>query len=322
MNRRKFLTWILGTMGAMGLGHLFFKTSGQDVPVSILSIPTPEKDFFQDIARIMSEDNLNLKGKSVLLKPNFVEYHPGRPINTDIRVIRQVAEACLFLGASRVSIGEAAGHRRDPWFSVQNPKIRSEINPRVPCLDLNHGNLRKIPNRGYYTGLPHFQIAAPLLESDIVISLPKLKTHHWVGVTLAMKNLFGTLPGIVYGWPKNLLHIKGIENSIVDLALTIPIHYAIIDGIIGMEGDGPILGTEKPVGALIMGRDLLGVDSTAARIMGFDPYKIRYMTQAAYHLPGIDEATHAYRAEHPKKFATKFACLPQLVHRTGGPFWP
>ena len=52
------------------------------------------------------------------------------------------------------------------------------------------------------------------------ISLPKLKTHHWAGATLSLKNLFGTLPGICYGWPKNELHWRGIANSIVDIALT------------------------------------------------------------------------------------------------------
>ena len=47
--------------------------------------------------------------------------------------------------------------------------------------------------------------------------MPKLKTHHWTGVTCAMKNFFGVMPGIVYGWPKNVLHYAGIENSILDI---------------------------------------------------------------------------------------------------------
>ncbi len=68
--------------------------------------------------------------------------------------------------------------------------------------------------------------------------MPKIKTHHWAGVTLSLKNLFGALPGAVYGWPNNTLHWQGIDNSIVELAATIPIHYVIADGVESMEGNG------------------------------------------------------------------------------------
>jgi uncharacterized protein (DUF362 family) len=52
--------------------------------------------------------------------------------------------------------------------------------------------------------------------------MPKVKTHHWAGVTLGLKNMFGTIPGSVYGWPKNVLHWKGIDRSILDINCTIP----------------------------------------------------------------------------------------------------
>ena len=111
----------------------------------------------------------------------------------------------------------------------------------------------------------------------MVISLPKLKTHHWAGATLSLKNLFGTLPGICYGWPKNELHWRGIDNSIVDIALTRTPDLAIVDGIIGMEGDGPLNGTAKQMGVLVMGHDLLAVDATCCRLMELDPERIGYL---------------------------------------------
>ena len=55
-------------------------------------------------------------------------------------------------------------------------------------------------------------LPATILDSDFVISMPKLKTHHWAGMTCSMKNLFGTVPGAVYGWPKNILHAHGIRT--------------------------------------------------------------------------------------------------------------
>ncbi len=319
MNRREFLRRSFESLGSVSLGRMLGGCSRRVAHVTTLGIPDLDEDHHLDLARVISED-LNIKGKRVLLKPNFVEFHQGRPINTDIRLIRQVSEACLSLGAVEVAVAEASGHRRDPWYSVYNPSLRKELDRRVHCIDLNHGQAVRLANKGPYTGMPHFYVAAPIAAADVVISMPKLKTHHWVGVTLSMKNLFGTLPGIFYGWPKNILHHRGIRNSIVDLALTVPVHYAIVDGVIGMEGDGPIMGTAKQIGAVIMGRDLLAVDCTAARMMGFDPYKIPYLKDAGNHLPGLSESGVTYRGEHPGKYAAKFSCLPQFASAQGGPF--
>ena len=106
--------------------------------------------------------------------------------------------------------------------------------------------------------------------------------------------------------------MRGIENSIVDLALTVPVHYAIIDGVIGMEGDGPIMGTAKNVGAVLMGKNMLAVDSTAARVMGFNPKKIPYLLMAGSHFSGLQENSIGIRGENPKRFSTRFKCLPQF----------
>ena len=75
--------------------------------------------------------------------------------------------------------------------------------------------------------------------------MAKLKTHHWAGMTAAMKNLFGLVPGAVYGWPKNFLHYGGIDSSILDLNATVRPAFAIVDAIVAMEGDGPIMGTAQ-----------------------------------------------------------------------------
>ena len=313
MKRRHFLQRSLQGLGLAGLGRLTVGCSYKSLPVTVLAVPELDKDYHREFARVMSEDSLEMRGKRVLLKPNFVEYHQGRPINTDIRLIRQISEACFSLGAKEVLVAEAAGHRRDPWYSTYNPILRDSLDPKVRCVDLNHGNAIRLRNKGPYTGFPHFYVAAAVVNADIVISMPKMKTHHWVGVTLSMKNLFGVLPGIFYGWPKNPLHFRGIENSIVDLALTVPVHYAIVDGVIGMEGDGPIMGTAKPIGAVVMGRNLQAVDCTAARMMGFDPAKIPYLVQAGAYFRGLDEKSIVYRGEHPKRFTNRFSCLPQFA---------
>ena len=75
--------------------------------------------------------------------------------------------------------------------------------------------------------------------------MPKMKTHHWIGVTASMKNLYGTLPGLIYGWPKNVLHYAGVPETVVDINASLPPRIAIVDGIVCMEGDGPLLGQER-----------------------------------------------------------------------------
>ena len=148
---------------------------------------------------------------------------------------------------------------------------------QVPFVDLNHDEPVKTPNLGLLTGLEYLYLTRTIVSADVVISLPKLKTHHWAGATLSLKNLFGTLPGICYGWPKNELHWRGIDNSIVDIAATRTPDLAIVDGIVGMEGDGPLNGTPKPMGVLIMGSDLVAVDATCCRLMQLDPERIGYL---------------------------------------------
>ena len=119
-----------------------------------------------------------------------------------------------------------------------------------------------VPNALGYSRLRELMLPVTLHRADLVVSMPKMKTHHLAGVTLALKNLFGVMPGICYGWPKDVLHHAGIPESILDIAATVRPHLAIVDGIIGMEGDGPIMGTPKASGVLVMGTNLPAVDAT------------------------------------------------------------
>lgn len=314
MDRRKFLLWATSALGAAALGNIIGRQFFKVCPVRILDADGYAKDYSDNILKAMLEDGLDLKGKNILLKPNFVEYHQGRPIITDPKLLLNIVEACKKGGARQVTIGEAAGHRRDSYFSVLNPHLRKEMPNDVRLVDLNYGDVQPIQNQGTFTDLKEFFVSTELLQADLVINVPKLKTHHWVGVTLSMKNLFGTLPGTFYGWPKNLLHIKGIRNSILDLSKTIPVHYVIVDGIVGMEGDGPIMGTAKKCGAIIMSRHMLAVDVTAAEIMGFNPEKIDYLSVGSLIHSGFQKRGRTFPWENPERFTTSFECLQRFQY--------
>jgi uncharacterized protein (DUF362 family) len=223
-----------------------------------------------------------LAGKRVVLKPNLVEYHRDKVINTNPQVVAAVIELCRREGAAEVIVAEGPGHWRNVEYLVAASGLGDVLKRyNVPFVDLNHDEPVKTPNLGRLTKLDFLYLSRTVATAEVLISLPKLKTHHWAGATLALKNLFGILPGICYGWPKNELHWRGIENSIVDIALTRTPNLAVVDGIVGMEGDGPLNGTAKQVGALVMGTDLVAVDATCCRLMGLDPEKVGHLQLAA-----------------------------------------
>ncbi len=233
-----------------------------------------------------------LKGRRVVLKPNLVEYHRDKVINTDPRVVAAAVELCRREGAAEVVVAEGPGHCRNVEHLVAASGLGDVLRHcKVPFVDLNHDEPVRRLNLGRLTGLSHLYLSQTVATADVVVSLAKLKTHHWAVATLSLKNLFGTLPGICYGWPKNVLHWHGIDKSIVDIALTRPPDLAVVDGILGMEGDGPLNGTPVPSGVLVMGTDPVAVDATCCRLMRLDPTRVGYLVLAANKKLGLlDEA--------------------------------
>jgi uncharacterized protein (DUF362 family) len=187
-------------------------------------------------------------------------------------------------------VAEGPGHRRDNEYLLTASGLYDVLkDTRSSYTDLNQDDVRPVKLRSRFTGLDSLYLPETVLGADLLVSMPKLKTHHWAGVTLSMKNMFGIVPGAVYGWPKNILHWVGIHESILDINGALPVpQFAIVDGIVGMEGNGPIQGKPKKSGVLVLGDDLVSVDSTAARLMRLEPAKIRYLEKAAEFLGNIE----------------------------------
>ena len=255
-----------------------------------------------------------VKGKRVVLKPNLVEYRREKVINTDPRVIDAVIQLFKNEGAAEVVVAEGPGHWRNVQYLVNESGLGAVLERHgVKFVDLNHDEPVKVLNLGRLTGLEYLYLAKTVMAAEVLVSLPKLKTHHWAGATLSLKNLFGTLPGICYGWPKNELHWRGIPNSIVDIACTCTPHLAIVDAITGMEGDGPLHGTAKHVGALVMGADLVAVDATCCRLMGLAPERLPTLVYAALKRLGrLKEADVPQVGEPIAALATEFELPPQI----------
>jgi uncharacterized protein (DUF362 family) len=257
-------------------------------------------------------------GKRILLKVNIVEPHRGAEhIVTNPAVVFAAAEAFLKLGAEKIIVAEGAGHCRDTYEILEESGFDAIFNhSRIAFADLNYDDWHQVANVGGRTNLRSFIFPATLKQADWIISMPKLKTHHWAGVTASMKNFFGILPGSFYGWPKNVLHRAGIGESIFDINATLRPHFAIVDGIVGMEGDGPIMGSPKQAGVLVMGKNLTAVDATCARLMGINPLKIGYLADADNRLGPVKDSFIAQRGETWESVRADFQLLDYIeAHR-------
>jgi uncharacterized protein (DUF362 family) len=233
---------------------------------------------------------LEVRGKTIVLKPNLVEFDPDGVINTNPLVIEAAIDCFRTLGARQLLVAEGPGHRRDNEYLLTASGIYGVIKAHgVSYVDLNSDDVRPTRLLSSFTRLEQLYLPETLYNADLLVSMPKLKTHHWAGVTLSLKNMFGVIPGSVYGWPKNILHWQGIHNSILDINSSLPIRqFAIVDGIIGMEGNGPLQGQAKASGVLIFGKDLVAVDATAARLMKIEPKKVKYLAEAGEFLGNVN----------------------------------
>jgi uncharacterized protein (DUF362 family) len=260
-----------------------------------------------------------IKDKRILLKPNLVQADPGSlHINTHPLVVRGAAEAFLKWGASQVLVAEGPAQCRDTLRMFEESGL-SEVmwEDRIPLIDLNYQDGYALPNAGRFSRLTSLTFPDTLRQVDLIVSLAKLKTHHWAGITLSMKNLFGVMPGSYYGWPKNVLHYAGIDNAILDITATLRPHLAIVDGIVGMEGDGPLMGDPKPAGVLVMGRNFPAVDATCTRIMRINPYRVKYLREAEAFLGPIHEADIVQVGETIASVATEFKLLEHIPAQRG-----
>jgi uncharacterized protein (DUF362 family) len=316
LNRRTFLVGA-GAAVAAGLGTKLLVDRNEHslrATVVIAKATSYDADLVRTIRDGLNELGLGpawVAGESVLLKPYLVEPSREAPhINTHPALVRATAEVFRSWRAREVFIAEGQGHCRDTdWVLDESGLGRALDDDRLEFVDLNHDEVFLTPNRLRFTPLRQLGLPSTLRRADLIVSMPKMKTHHWAGVTLAMKNLFGVMPGIYYGWPKNVFHHAGIPESILDITATVRPHLAIVDGIIGMEGDGPIMGTPRASGVVVLGTNLPAVDATAARLMGINPWRVAYLAATSGRLGPIAERHIVQRGEPIAALRQPYALL-------------
>jgi uncharacterized protein (DUF362 family) len=281
--------------------------------VSISKAANYSHSLYDLVPRILREHRLHVQGKRIVIKPNLVEFEEEGVINTHPVLVHATLEAMRVLGAREVRVAEGPGHRRATLEMCERAGYFDLIRDfESNFIDLNLDDVTRIKLHRPVSKLSELYLPNTVLGADLLISMPKMKTHHWVGATLSMKNLFGVVPGGVYGWPKNVLHWAGIDQCIADLYKLFPKHFCIVDGIDGMEGNGPIQGIRKHAGVVIAGADMAAVDATCCRVMGLDASRIDYLRLAVDgNLGNLDAEQIGERVENA---LTPFAVLPEFRH--------
>jgi uncharacterized protein (DUF362 family) len=259
--------------------------------------------------------SVDVRGKVVLLKPNLVDSIAGAEINTHPMLVVAAAECFRRLGALEVLVAEGPGHQRDTDLVLSAAGFSSRLREHgLLFVDLNRDYLVQTKLRAGYTKLQRMWLPRTVLAADFVVSMPKVKCHHWAGVTLAMKNMFGVVPGLKYGWPKNILHWRGIQRSIVDLAATVPIHFVIADAIVCMEGNGPLAGMARGLNRIVLSDDPVAADATCARLMGFAPERIPHIAETAKFLGNASFDAIRQLAEPLVSPSVPFNVVPEFEH--------
>jgi len=232
-------------------------------------------------------------GQSVMLKVNLLmRAAPDRAITTHPELVRAVVRAAKGAGASEVVIGDSPGGRataasaRALFETSGMASVAAEEGARLALLD-DDVVRRDAPGGQLYHS---FNLGREAVDADVLIDMPRLKTHGFMMFTGAVKNLFGCVPGL----EKAQFHVKvpdrvDFGDMLVDLLLACRPALSIMDAVVGMEGDGPSGGTPKKIGALLASPDAVALDVVASSIAGFDPMDV--YTNAAAHRRGLGPAT-------------------------------
>ena len=218
-------------------------------------------------------------GRSVLLKPNLLSSRrPEDAVTTHPAVVEAAGEIARDAGC-RLTLGDS------PPFAGENPARYAALLEQTgmtaaaqrigaELVRFEEGVVRlSNPSGRFYRS---FDIARAVAEAEVLVSISKLKTHGLTGITGAVKNLFGCVPGI----RKGLFHVQAAEDRetfaqmLVDLAAALPHAIHVMDAVVAMDGEGPNAGRARQVGLILASEDPVALDAAACAVVGIDPMSI------------------------------------------------
>ena len=267
-------------------------------------------------------------GDVVLIKPNLVAsifflLYSGKGTEedfqgcqTDPRIVRALALMARESGAKRIIIGEgpAAG---DGWAGFMQAGYLAMVEElakqgaKVELIDFTHEAYTWVKSKGLAN--PEYAVPKVATEATCIISVPALKTHSMAGVTVGLKNVaVGLMSGRVYGFFKYGCPHQKIPEWITDVTSIFKINYTVVDGIWGMEGNGPLGGEPVEMDLIIAGADPVAVDAVSTAVMGFNPKNIGHINMAAQHGLGVADLDQiVVKGERIASAAKEFKVVPK-----------
>jgi uncharacterized protein (DUF362 family)/Pyruvate/2-oxoacid:ferredoxin oxidoreductase delta subunit len=216
------------------------------------------------------------KGDRVLLKPNILAARkPEEAVTTHPSIVAAMCELVKDAGGIPV-IGDGAGITR-PGATAHAFRVSGiEDVAKFQCVQLlnfqTEGYVElEVPDAMHFSTL---HISKAITDADVIISLPKMKTHELTYYTGAVKNMFGALPLKT----RKEMHLLGdrklFGEAVIDLYSISKPHLAVMDAVVGMEGNGPAHGSPIKTGAIIASYDCVSLDVIASGIMGVEPMQV------------------------------------------------
>ncbi len=222
---------------------------------------------------------LDFRGKRVLIKPNVLRAsEAGEGIVTHPAVLRAVVEKVEAMGPAAIVVGDNPG--------VMGYGANEACFRKTGLMEASKGYYQNIGNDSQEVDfnpdfMPRVGVSRIVLEADIVISLPKFKTHGLTVLTGAIKNSYGFLPGA----QKARLHRAAasperFHEMLVDIfRLRVP-DLSLVDAVVGMEGNGPVSPDLRDVGLILASDNGVALDAVIATMMGCEPGRLRFLQKA------------------------------------------
>jgi len=236
---------------------------------------------------IGSPDAIIKPGQKVLIKPNLAFRAPPesfavvdpRMVEAVVSYFKQYSKAGEVSVGDNPSLGMHVG-RAKPAFQVSGMEEGARRGGADKVIYFDETDLVEvdIPNAKVFKKAAIFK---PVLDSDVIINLPKMKVHIAGGVTLGLKNLNGIVPNAHPSAQQQGAHRIDLGQKFSDLYRICKTNLTIVDGIIGMEGQGPHAGTPIEMNLVIAGADTVSTDAVTAYVMGVDPFDIPAIRCAA-----------------------------------------
>ena len=249
--------------------------------VALLACPDYGRDLLDRLIEEAAEAAgfPDIAGKRILVKPNILKAAtPEKAVCTNPEFLGAVLRFLKKKGASRIFAGDSPAWQGGRSAAKTSGLLAAAAAEGVEWVEFSPGEARTSGGAHLVRG---FALASELADCDLVVNLPKLKTHRLMKYTGAIKNLFGLVPGL----GKSGFHLRFPDSAdfgtmLVDLASSVPNCFSFMDGIVAMEGEGPGDGDPFPMGILLASSDPAALDWIAASCMGYDPSRLPYLVDA------------------------------------------